>query len=125
MTVLFTHDDFASYLHVTVDNSTTDVVERVAWGWLMGATRLTARPDPAPDDIFGWALELAAIAYNNPAGAANESLDDYSVSMDRQRRKEILEAAKAAYGNNGGPLYDFPEWDWHWVVAPVTNVTLA
>ena len=119
---LFTRDEFASYLHVTVDNSTTDVVERVAWGWLMAATQLTARPTPVPDDMFGWALELAAIAYNNPTSASSESQDDYSISHgDSVRRKEILAAARAVYGAAGGPLYSFPDWDWHWTTAPVNS----
>lgn len=122
MTTLFSDTEFANYLHLTaaVDSTT---VERIAWGWLMNATRLTTRPTPVPDDMFGWALELAAIAYYNPAAAANESEDDYSVSNDRQRRKEILDAARATYGTSARAQYSFPAWDWSWTVTPVTTNT--
>lgn len=84
----------------------------------MGATRLAAWPTPVPDDLWAWAIELAAIAFRNPDGAASESLDDHSVTHDRARRAEILKDAKAAYGGGTGPSYSFPDPDWHWTVVP-------
>lgn len=93
------------------------VARRRASGWLMYPTGLSVWPDPVPDDLWGWAIELAAIAYRNPTGVSNESVDDHQVGFDRHRRAEILEAAGRSYGS-GTPQYSFPEWDWHWVAVP-------
>lgn len=119
MTDLFTNDEFASYLHEGVDNSTTDVVRRMAAGWLKSATGLTTLAIPVDDQLFGWGLELAAIAYRNPDGTASEGVDDYQVTWDRARRKDILAAARAAY--SGAPQYSFPDPDWHWTVVPTVS----
>jgi len=88
----------------------------------MGATGLTTWPSPVPDDLWSWAIELAAIAFRNPTSASSESQDDYSISHgDAARRREILAAARAAYSNAGSPQYSFPEADWHWTsISPST-----
>jgi hypothetical protein len=121
---LFTNAEFASYLHEPdpgVDNSSTDVVRRLAAGWLKSATGLTDFTAPVDDQLFGWALELAAIAYRNPDGLASESIDDYQATRDRSLRKEILDAARRAYSGAGQPSYSFPDPDWHWAVVPTTS----
>lgn len=115
---LFTNADFASYLHEEVDNSSTDVCRRLASGWLRSSTGLPDWVAPVDDQLFGWALELAAIAYRNPDGMAIEAVDDYSATWDRSRRKQILDAARDAYGTSNQPQFDFPEADWHWTVVP-------
>jgi hypothetical protein len=120
MADLFTIEEFASYLQQDVDTSSATVARRVASGWLMSATGLTVF-DTVDDRLFGWALELAAIAFRNPDGAASESVDDHSVTWDRQRRKDILTEVRTSYGTTGQPQYSFPEWDWHWAAVPVTN----
>jgi hypothetical protein len=122
MADLFTYGEFASYLQVPqVDNSSTDVARRIASGWLKSVTGLADWPVPVPDNLFGWGLELAAIAFRNPSGAASESIDDYNVSHDRGRRADILKAAAAAYSGAGTPSFSFPAWDWHWAVVPVVD----
>src|SRR4029453_11712520 len=119
---LFELSDLPSWLQVpSVDTETATRIRQCVNGWLMSATRLTAWPNPVPDDLFAWAIELAGIAYRNPSGAASESLDDYNVSYNAARRKEILDAARLAYSGAGTPSYSFPDWDWHWVAPPVTN----
>jgi hypothetical protein len=126
---LFTYAEFASYLKQEIDNSTKDVVDRVASGWLMSvtsqATWYPTWPSPLPDNLFAWALELAAIAYRNPDGVASETIDDYTAVTDRARRAEILKAAAAVYGSVGSPLYSFPDPDWHWTVVPVVSPLVA
>jgi hypothetical protein len=124
MADLFDLVDLPSWLQVPqVDTETATRVRRAASGWLLGATRLTPWPDPVPDDLWAWAVELAAIAFRNPTSNSSESQDDYSVSYnDMNRRREILAAAKAAYSPGAaGPMYSFPAWDWHWTVVPSTN----
>lgn len=96
------------------DPNRVALARRFANGWLMSATRLSSWPDPVPDDLWAWAIELAAIAFDNPAGASSEGVDDHKVTYDRERRKEILSAAAAAYSGASAPQYSFPEPDWHW-----------
>jgi hypothetical protein len=122
---LFTNADFASYLHVDVDNSTTDVCRRLASGWLLSSTGLSDWTVPVGDDLFGWALELAAIAYRNPDGMATEVIDDYTATSDRSRWKFILDTARTSYGTTNQPQYDFPEADWHWTVVPTVQPIVA
>ena len=122
---LFTRSQFAAYLHEEVDNSSTDVCQLVASGWLMSATGLAAWPLPIPDDLSGWALELAAIAYRNPAGAASEIIDDYTYVGDADRRHAILTAAQTSYGGSSVPQYAFPAPDWHWSTATPNSAITA
>ena len=123
MADLFDLLDLPSWLQVPAVNSETAIrVRRYASGWLQNATQLTVwPPDPVPDDIWAWAIELAAIAFRNPSGAASESIDDYNVSHDRERRNEILAAARTAYSGGSMPLYSFPLPDWSWTAVPTAN----
>lgn len=86
---------------------------RVASGWLRSATGLTAWPSPVPDDLWGWALELAALIYVNPEGLDRSMLGRMLQSWGPEllrRRELILKAARAAYGTGtaGGPVGSFP-----------------
>lgn len=126
MADLFALDEFASYIQQDVDTSTATVVRRVASGWLMSATGLSDWPSPVPDDLWTWALELAAIAYRSPAGdVTSEAIDDYVVMSDRARRKEILAAARTRYGGATTPQYEFPDPDWHWNTATPNSAITA
>lgn len=89
---------------------------RVASGWLYGVIRPTVWPPvPIPDDLWGWALELAAMAYDNPTGADSASLGDLTLNWGaaaRERREQILAQATAAYGGtntSAGPQGSFPD----------------
>lgn len=119
MADLFALEDLPSWLQVpSVDTDTATRVRKAAQGWLAQATGLTAWPSPVPDQLWAWALELAAIAYNNPGAVNTEQIDDYQVSYgDRMRRAEILKAARAAYNTGAQPQYSFPDADWHWTTA--------
>lgn len=120
MADLFDLGDLPSWLQVPeVDTETATRVRRAANGWLQHATGLTTWPSPVPDQLWAWALELAAIAFRNPASLASENIDDYAFQADRFRRKEILTAARVAYNATRRPQYSFPEADWHWTVVPV------
>lgn len=118
MADLFELEDLRKLLRLPVAEFDTDaatVARRQAGGWLSDATGLTSWPDPVPERLWSWGIELGAIAYNNPEAAQSEQIDDYRVVHDRARRGEILAAASGAYG--GGPQYSFPEPDWHWTTV--------
>lgn len=124
MADLFDLADLPSWLQVPeVDTETATRVRRYASGWLQSATGVTPwPPDPVPDDIWAWAIELAAIAFRNPAGAASQSVDDYNVSYDATRRAEILRRAASVYNTGSrSPQHSFPEPDWHWIAVPVPD----
>lgn len=118
---LFDLGDLPSWLQVPeVDTETATRVRRSANGWLQDATGLSEWPDPVPDRLWTWGLELAAIAFRNPDAMSSESVDDYQRTQDKNRRAEILKAAARAYPPTGStPTYSFPEPDWHWEAVTV------
>jgi hypothetical protein len=122
---LFDLGDLPSWLQIPeVDTETATRVRRSANGWLQDATGLADWPNPVPDRLWTWALELAAIAYRNPAAAGSEGVDDYRVinNQDWQRRSEILAAARRAYNSaSAQPQYAFPDPDWHWTTVPISD----
>lgn len=128
MADLFDLVDLPSWLQVPeVDTETATRVRRFASGWLMQATGLSTWPTPVPDDLWAYAIELAAIAFFNPSGLSSESLDDHNVAYSAERRKEILAAARATYATGSTqPVYSFPEPDWSWTsVTPSTSSALT
>lgn len=119
---IFDLADLPSWLQVpSVDTETATRVRRYANGWLMAATGLASWPATIPDDLWAWAIELAGIAYRNPAANTSETTGSYSVSSDAGRKAQILAAAKARYGGSSTPLYSFPAADWSWRTVPTTT----
>ncbi|MEU4367546.1 hypothetical protein [Micromonospora chersina] len=116
MADLFDLGDLPSWLQVPeVDEQTAIRVRRAANGWLQDATSLTEWPNPLPDRLWAWAIELAAIAYRNPAAAASGRIDDFEYVADRARRTQILDDARRAYpAATTGPQWSFPKPDWSW-----------
>lgn len=125
MADLFALEDLPSYLQVAeVDTETATRMRRYASGWLMSATGLTSWPDPVPDALWAWGIELAAIVYYNPSGLSAEQLDDYRAQYSAERRTEILTAARKTYNTGAGqPSFAFPEWDWEWKASTTSVVT--
>ncbi len=124
MADIFDLVDLPSWLQIPqVDAGTAARVRRHANGWLMSATGLTVWPDPITDDLWAWAIELAAIAHRWPDGTMSEGVDDSQAQLDRQRRREILEAARLTYRGSGvatAPSWSFPEKDWSWKATTQT-----
>ncbi|MFI5839451.1 hypothetical protein ACIA8K_07025 [Catenuloplanes sp. NPDC051500] len=120
MADLFTLAELTDYLQQgPLIEASAIVARRKASGWLRSATELTTWPDPIPDDLWGWAIELAALAYDNPTLLASETVGATSRTTDRARFTAILDAAREAYRDGsapggGGPLHSFPEPDWSW-----------
>ena len=115
MADLFDLGDLPSWLQVPeVDTETATRVRRAVNGWLQDATGLTTWPSPVPDDLWGWAIELAGMVYDNPTAQLVASSGGVTDTYDRARRADILAAARRKYNTSGQPQYSFPEPDWRW-----------
>lgn len=102
-------EDLQDFLHRKLDPAAATIAIKVATGWLVDATRIADWPYPVPDEIFAWAVELAAIAWSNPEGLSTLAVGDVSRGWALTRKAEILTAARERYrGNSGGPLFNFP-----------------
>jgi len=107
---LFDVLQLTNFLGHPVSNGAAEVAERVVWGWLKPVLGLAERPDPAPPEVFSWALELGGIAHENPAGRSYYELGDERSGFSAERRAEILtEAGTWAGGTTSGPLGSFPD----------------
>jgi hypothetical protein len=119
---LFDLGDLPSWLQVPgVDTETATRVRRAVNGWLQDATGLTDWPNPVPDRLWAWAIELAAITFDNPTGLFSTTIDDSTTVYDRgssSRRQQILDQARRVYNTAGKPMGSFPDPDWHWTSVP-------
>lgn len=97
--MLFTAEELAEYLGTTVTEARAYMVERIVWGWLKPVLALTDRPDPVSDEVFSWAIELAAIVHENPAGLSSQQLGPGSQTYSLERRQEILAEVAAGGGS--------------------------
>lgn len=100
---LFTDRELSAYLHYEVSVEDADIAERVVRGWLRSATGRDDWGDPVPDEVFSWAVELAAIAHENPNGALISTTTGATTDQfGSARRQEILnEAASSRTGGSG------------------------
>lgn len=83
------------------DESTAWLVEQVVTGWL--TAEIGSLPDPAPKQghpLFGWALELGGIAYENPTAMTSDASGETN-SAWADRRLQILAAARRWAETNG------------------------
>jgi len=91
---------------IDVNRATTAI--RMAEGWLQSATRIDPwPPNPVPEDVRAWLLELAALAYVNNPRQMTQRQTGGVITMwapDAQsRRAEILDAARSRYNRAGMP----------------------
>lgn len=91
---IFSSNELGEWLGRDVTETKARSIERVVWGWLKGPLGLAARPDPVPDEVFSWAIELGAIAHENPAGLSSRQLGSSQRAFSLERRNEILEMAR-------------------------------
>lgn len=103
---------------VTADEAA--MVERIVWGWLKPVLGLSERPATVPDEVFSWAIELGAIARENPAGLSSEQLGSSQRAFSAERRSEILQSASAHGSTTAGltprgcfpPALAYPDGAW-------------
>jgi hypothetical protein len=105
---LFELSELAASLQMDLDTASAIEARRKAQGWLAAATRITEWPSPPPEDLRAWAMELAALAYDNPSGLESEVDGRVTSVWGRRRRGEILLEAKRTYGHTG-PMGSFPQ----------------
>lgn len=98
--------ELEAFLQHPVRPDTEATAIRVAEGWLRAVTTaLTWPPAPVPEDLWAWALELAAIAYNNPIGLVQRITDEDTRAWGTERRMQILEAARLRYGGGASAVF--------------------
>jgi hypothetical protein len=112
--VLFTASELSEYLGRVVSAGEAAIAERVAAGWLAEATGVAVWPDPPPPQVFSWAIELAALAHDNPSALASRTVDGITDSYSRERWGQIMTAARGSSVATGlaaaaGPVGSFPQ----------------
>lgn len=114
MAGLFSPQDLRDWLRAPVTPEAAAIAEKVVWGWLRPVLGIAERPITVPAEVFSWAVELGAIAHENPTG-----LEYYQLGPERQgysveRRNQILRDAESYAGtinggtSPGGPQGCFP-----------------
>lgn len=98
MAALFSPAELEAFLQRPVSIGAAEIAERVVRGWLKAATGVDDWDWPVPDDVFSWAIELGAIAHENPTSLSTDTVGDVSSQWQRGRKAEILTAAAAKYG---------------------------
>lgn len=112
---LFTNTELSDWLGKPVTEARATVAERVVWGWLQPILGSDTRPEPVPDDLWAWAIELGAIAVENPTGLDRKTIGPFTEDYSSERRAEILDEVRQSplgggTGAIGGqPGGEFPE----------------
>lgn len=111
-TRLFTASDLTTWLRKQspISEESAAMTEQVVWGWLKPALGLPDRPSPVPAEVFSWAIELGAIAHENPAGLSSQQLGNSQKQFSAERREQILERAGRGTETSSGlsPRGNFP-----------------
>ena len=107
---LFTAPELGRFVQDDVPAETATVVERVVWGWLKPILGVEDRPLQPSEQLWAWALELGAIAYENPSGLSSYQLGAEQRSYSAERRVAILaEVRQAGTGaSTSTPRGSFP-----------------
>lgn len=110
---LVTSTDLGLYLQRPVQADSATMAIRVAESWLHGVIPDSSWPEGTPpEDLWGWALELASIAYANPESLTVRTVgaitNQWGGTSGASRRQQILDAAAARYGGGRAPQYSFP-----------------
>lgn len=100
-TELFLDVELADHLQTQVTPAAALSAERLVWGWLKPVLGLAERPVPVPAEVWSWAIELGAIAHENPAGLASYQLGPERSQFSAERRGQILDEASRS-GVTGG-----------------------
>jgi hypothetical protein len=92
---LFDLGDLPSWLQVPeVDTETATRVRRYVNGWLQDATGLDDWPNPVPDRLWAWAIELAGIVFENPTAKWSETIDDSITVYERGPQGRVQQHAR-------------------------------
>lgn len=76
------------------DAETARLAEQVVTGWLLAEIGTMPTPEPvAGHPLFGWALELGGIAYENPTAMQDDQAGE-TRSVWSDRRAQILASAR-------------------------------
>lgn len=101
--------ELTKWLRYPVDPDAENIAIRVAQGWIRSVTQLSDWPDPVPEDLWASAIELSAMALENPSGLDTDTTGDNTMVYARARRGEILAVVARVYGGQARmPQGSFP-----------------
>jgi hypothetical protein len=113
---LITPQQVADYLQQDVGSIRQDWAEssiRIAVGWLKGRCFFEQwPPSPVPEDLWAWAVELAALVYDNPTLVSSTTVGGQTIAYGAvaARRRQILDEASGVYPRQAGrPIGVFPD----------------
>lgn len=93
---LFSAEQLSAWLHYDVDPVSCEQAEAVVTGWLLDILEADYLPSITPGDpLYGWALELGGIAYENPTSMTSETSGEESTSWSVVRRAQVLDAVRS------------------------------
>lgn len=101
--------DLSDLLGSDVTDAAAALGERMVWGWLQPFLG-PDRPEELTDQQFSWAIQLGAIAHENPAGLSSRQVGSVSEQYSAEARQAILDAVESSVsgGNPGSPRGRFP-----------------
>lgn len=115
---LFDATELTNLLGTAVSEERARAAEHVVWGWMQPLLGVEERPQPLTPQQYGWAIQLGAIAHENPAGLSSKQVGGVREDYSAERRQEILDDIEAA---NPGvisrapmPRASFPKIDRQW-----------
>lgn len=106
---LFDASDLSGLLGADVTDDAAAIVERMVWGWLQPYLG-PDRPAELTDQQFSWAIQLGAIAHENPAGLSSKQVGSVSEQYSAEARQAILDEVEGSVSGQrpGSPRGRFP-----------------
>jgi hypothetical protein len=103
--------DLSNLLRRQVDPNAGALAIRMAEAKIASATRLQWPPNPVPEDIWTWTIELAGLIYDNPTQRGGKTtLQVSDVWLPGDPRQVILNAAAERYSPSDQPAGSFGDW---------------
>ena len=93
---LFTASDLSQLLGETVSADTAVMVEAVVWGWMQPRLGIADRPEELNAQQFSWAIQLGAIAHENPAGLTARQVGEVREQYSSETRDAILDEVEGS-----------------------------
>lgn len=110
---LFSPEDLAQWMGIQVSRSRAQFLEQQVSARFLDKVELDAWPTPAPPVVKSWAVEYAALHYENPTALSDDRAGETFQRWNPRAREIIIElqawgAKRAPVVSTGGPQGQFP-----------------